>query len=68
VSLHRSDIEHVRLTIKEDLGDYPENIFQTFDPEPIASASLAQVCVCVCVYVCVYLLHSSVYCCVNDFC
>ncbi len=33
----------VREVIREDLGDYPENIFDDFQKKPIASASLAQV-------------------------
>lgn len=35
--------EDVREVIKEDLGQYPEDLFDDFDPAPIASASLAQV-------------------------
>lgn len=35
--------ESVRRVLKEDLGDDPENLFDRFDPVPIASASLAQV-------------------------
>lgn len=33
----------VREVIQEDLGKYPEDLFDSIDPEPIASASLAQV-------------------------
>jgi len=33
----------VRTVIKEELGKYPEEVWSKFDPEPIASASLAQV-------------------------
>jgi predicted unusual protein kinase regulating ubiquinone biosynthesis (AarF/ABC1/UbiB family) len=29
--------------VKEELGHYPEDIWSSFDPVPIASASLAQV-------------------------
>mmetsp|Transcript_29932 Transcript_29932/g.45809 ORF Transcript_29932/g.45809 Transcript_29932/m.45809 type:complete len:621 (+) Transcript_29932:100-1962(+) len=36
-------IEDVREVIKEELGAYPEDIFEEFAIEPIASASLAQV-------------------------
>ena len=39
----QSSIESVRRVIKEQLGDAPEKLFDTFDPVPIASASLAQV-------------------------
>ena len=35
--------EYVRSVIKEDLGAYPEDLFLSIDPIPIASASLAQV-------------------------
>lgn len=35
--------EHVREVIKEELGNYPEELFQEFQEIPIASASLAQV-------------------------
>jgi aarF domain-containing kinase len=35
--------EEVRDTIFEELGAYPEQLFEQFDPKPIASASLAQV-------------------------
>ncbi len=33
----------MRRVIKQDLGQYPEELFQRIDPVPIASASLAQV-------------------------
>ncbi len=35
--------DQAREIIKEELGDYPENIFATFDLTPIAAASTAQV-------------------------
>jgi aarF domain-containing kinase len=35
--------EHVREVIREELGHYPEELFQEFQEKPIASASLAQV-------------------------
>ena len=38
-----SDPAQVEELIKEELGSYPSMLFATFDPEPIASASLAQV-------------------------
>lgn len=38
-----SDLDHVRTVIQEDLGADPEEIFADFSPQPIASASLAQV-------------------------
>lgn len=38
-----SSIDSVRATIKEDLGRNVDELFSEFDPEPIASASLAQV-------------------------
>jgi len=38
-----SSYEDVREVIKEELGAYPEDVFQQFEKEPIASASLAQV-------------------------
>ncbi|CAM9871206.1 unnamed protein product [Ascophyllum nodosum] len=39
----RTPIEDVREVIKEELGQYPETLWRSFNPEPIASASLAQV-------------------------
>jgi len=39
----RSSIESVRRTIFEETGSLPEEKWAVFDPEPIASASLAQV-------------------------
>ena len=38
-----TDYSDVREVIREELGLYPEEIFQEFQTEPIASASLAQV-------------------------
>jgi predicted unusual protein kinase regulating ubiquinone biosynthesis (AarF/ABC1/UbiB family) len=38
-----SSIEAVRRVINMELADDPENLFDTFDPVPISSASLAQV-------------------------
>lgn len=35
--------ENVRLLVKEELGRDPSDLFHSFDPVPIASASLAQV-------------------------
>ncbi len=35
--------DDVREVIKEELGTYPEQLFESFDADPIASASLAQV-------------------------
>ena len=35
--------EHVREVIKEELGKYPEEMFEQFETEPVAAASLAQV-------------------------
>jgi ubiquinone biosynthesis protein len=35
--------EDVKNTIKEELGDYPENIFEKFEEEPLAAASIGQV-------------------------
>lgn len=36
-------IELVRSTIESDLGSSPEQVFVSFDPQPIASASIGQV-------------------------
>ncbi len=36
-------VDEVRKIFREDLGRDPESIFRTFDPKPIASASIAQV-------------------------
>jgi hypothetical protein len=36
-------MQEVRQIIKEDLGAPPEVLFASFDPVPVASASLAQV-------------------------
>lgn len=36
-------INDVREVIREELGEYPETLWRSFDPKPIASASLAQV-------------------------
>lgn len=38
-----SDFEGVAKTIAEDLGERPETLFASFEKEPVASASLAQV-------------------------
>lgn len=38
-----SPLSDVRAVIKEELGAYPEELWASFDPTPIASASLAQV-------------------------
>ena len=36
-------LDAVRKTISDELGKSPEEIFETFDPRPLASASIAQV-------------------------
>lgn len=36
-----SDFETVRIVVKEDLGKEIEDVFDEFNPQPIASASLA---------------------------
>ncbi len=38
-----SPIAAVRELFREDVGKYPEDVFDTFEPEPFAVASLAQV-------------------------
>ena len=38
-----TSIDDVREVVREDLGRYPEELWSDFDPQPIASASLAQV-------------------------
>lgn len=38
-----TEFDDVCAVIKEDLGEHPDQLFRSFDPEPIASASLAQV-------------------------
>jgi hypothetical protein len=38
-----STYENVRAVVQEELGGWPEDIFDRFEKEPIASASLAQV-------------------------
>ncbi len=35
--------EHVEATFREDLGEPPDGVFDSFDPVPIASASIGQV-------------------------
>lgn len=39
----QSSMESVRQVIRDEVGAYPEDIFDTFEETPIASASLAQV-------------------------
>lgn len=39
----QSSWQSVRRVFKQDIGRYPEEIFEEIDPKPIASASLAQV-------------------------
>jgi hypothetical protein len=39
----QSSYESVRAVVREDLGAWPEDLFDRFEIEPIASASLAQV-------------------------
>lgn len=39
----QTPIEDVREVIREELGEYPETLWRSFEPEAIASASLAQV-------------------------
>jgi ubiquinone biosynthesis protein len=36
-------VQTIRQSIKDSLGDWPEALFEEFDPRPIASASIAQV-------------------------
>ncbi len=36
-------LEALRAQLREDLGAEPETVFQRFDPEPLAAASIAQV-------------------------
>ena len=37
-----SSYEEIRNTVYEELGSYPEDLFDSFSEDPIASASLAQ--------------------------
>jgi aarF domain-containing kinase len=39
----QTDYEDVRQVVREELGKYPEDLFDNFEHSPIASASLAQV-------------------------
>ncbi len=36
-------LDQIRRVIREDLGEDPEHLFERFDPEPLASASIGQV-------------------------
>lgn len=38
-----SKLDEVRRVFQEDVGQAPEDLFASFAPEPLASASLAQV-------------------------
>ena len=35
--------EHIRNAVKQQLGAFPEEVFETFEPVPLAAASIAQV-------------------------